>query len=114
MSRFLSLLGLGADISQTQYILDISKLKKAGCEKEGGKIIFSSNANTCEVVKPDGSKKYLYPTEIKFGEKNEKKGGKSKKNKTKKNKTKKNKTKKNKTTKSKTKKNKTKNKRIVF
>jgi hypothetical protein len=97
MSGVLSLLGLGADISQTQYILDISKLKKEGCEKAGGKIIFSSNANACEVITHDGLKKYLYPTEIKFGEKKEKRGGKIKKNKTKKNKTKKNKTKKNKT-----------------
>lgn len=101
MSGILSLLNLGANMSETKYLTEIAKLKKEGCEKAGGKIILSNNANTCEVVNRDGSKKYLYPVEIKFGEKNEKRGGKSKKNKTK---TKKNKIKKNKTKKNKTKK----------
>jgi hypothetical protein len=97
MSDFLRFIGIGARAAQSKYDVDIFNLKKKGCENNGGKIIFSNNADTCEVTKSDGSKKYIYPVEIVFGEKKEKQsGGRKRKTKTKKNKTKKNKTKKNK------------------
>lgn len=90
MSDFLRFLGLGAKVSQAVYDVDIFNLKKAGCEKVGGKIIASANANTCEVEK-DGVKHYFVPKEIIFEE--EQKGGKKAKKpkqKTKKKKTRKN------------------------
>jgi hypothetical protein len=68
MSDFLRFLGLGAKVSQAVYDVDIFNLKKSGCEKAGGKLIVSANANTCEVEK-DGIKHYLIPKEIIFEEK---------------------------------------------
>lgn len=94
MSGFLRFIGLGARAAQSKYDVDIYNMKKRGCEKNGGKIIFSDNADTCEVTGVDGSKKYIYPQEIVFGEK--KGGRKKKKTKTKKIKTKKTKRGKNK------------------
>lgn len=90
MSGFLRFIGIGARAAQAKYDVDIFKLKKKGCEKNGGKIIFSNNADTCEVTSSDGSKKYIYPQEIVFGERKEKQdGGRKKKSKTKRCKTKK-------------------------
>ena len=84
MSGFLRFIGLGARAAQAKYDVDIFKLKKKGCEKNGGKIIFSNNADTCEVTGSDGSIKYIYPQEIVFGERKEKQdGGRKKKTKTK-------------------------------
>uniref|UniRef100_A0A6C0HE59 Uncharacterized protein n=1 Tax=viral metagenome TaxID=1070528 RepID=A0A6C0HE59_9ZZZZ len=93
---FLGLMGLGAKTGQAFYDVDIYNMKDAGCKKAGGKLIFSSNANTCQVDDPDGSKRYLYPKEIIFEERKEKLAGgkKNKRHKTKRNKSKKNKTKK--------------------
>ena len=79
MSGFLRFIGIGARAAQAKYDVDIFNLKKKGCEKNGGKIIFSNNADTCEVTGADGSKKYIYPQEIIFGEKKGKQGGSRKK-----------------------------------
>jgi hypothetical protein len=106
MSDILRFLGLGAKMAESKYIVDIFKLKEAGCKEAGGKIILSSNADTCEIKDKndkDAPSKYLYPIKITFGEKKEKQGGgRKKKNKTKKTKkskkNKKSKTKKIKTT----------------
>jgi hypothetical protein len=80
MSGFLRFIGIGARAAEAKYDVDIFNLKKRGCEKNGGKIIFSNNADTCEVTGADGSKKYIYPQEIVFGEKKGKQGGARKKN----------------------------------